>query len=67
MQSITCLATDAPLTADSRGASSFPTLSHAFVEIGYEIISTVIPLPSAESFKKCCCQLQAEVCARSTG
>ena len=33
----------------------------------YEIISTVILLPSAESFKKGCCQLQAKVCARSTG
>ena len=32
-----------------------------------EIISTVILLPSAESFKKGCCQLQAKVCARSTG
>ena len=29
--------------------------------------STVILLPSAESFKKGCCQLQAKVCARSTG
>ena len=29
----------------------------------YEIISTVILLPSAESFKKDCCQLQAKVCA----
>ena len=28
--------------------------------------STVILLPSAESFKKGCCQLQAKVCARST-
>ena len=28
------------------------------------IISTVILLPSAESFKKGCCQLQAKVCAR---
>ena len=33
----------------------------------YEIISTVILLPSAESFKKDCCQLQAKVCAQSTG
>ena len=33
----------------------------------HEIISTVILLPSAESFKKGCCQLQAKVCARSTG
>ena len=38
-----------------------------FVEIDHEIISTVILLPSAESFKKGCCQLQAKVCARSTG
>ena len=41
--------------------------SHTFVEIDHEIISTVILLPSAESFKKGCCQLQAKVCARSTG
>ena len=27
---------------------------------------TVILLPSAELFKKGCCQLQAKVCARST-
>ena len=30
----------------------------------HEIISTVILLPSAESFMKGCCQLQAKVCAR---
>ena len=41
--------------------------SHTFVEIDHEIFSTVILLPSAESFKKGCCQLQAKVCARSTG
>ena len=35
--------------------------------IDNEIISTVILLPFAESFKKGCCQLQAKVCARSTG
>ena len=29
----------------------------------YEIISKVFLLPSAESFKKDCCQLQAKVCA----
>ena len=34
------------------------------MEIDYEIISTVILLPSAESFMKGCCQLQAKVCAR---
>ena len=37
------------------------------MEFDHEIISTVILLPSAESFKKGCCQLQAKVCARSTG
>ena len=35
--------------------------------IDHEIISTVILLPSAESFKKGCFQLKAKVCARSTG
>ena len=41
--------------------------SHTFVEIDHEIISTVILLPSADSFKKGCCQLQAKVCAQITG
>ena len=66
-QSVTCLATDASLTADPGVMSSIPARSHTFVEIDHEIISTVILLPSAESFKKGCCQLQAKVCARSTG
>ena len=66
-QLVTCLATDASLTADPGVASSIPAWSHTFVEIDHEIISTVILLPSAESFKKGCCQLQAKVCARSTG
>ena len=66
-QSVTCLATDASLTADPGVASSIPARSHTFVESDHEIISKVIPLPSAESFKKGCCQLQAKVCARSTG
>ena len=71
MQSVTCLATDVSLTADQGVASSIPARSHTFVEIDYEIISTVISmvilLPSAESFKKGCCQLQAKLCALSTG
>ena len=66
-QSVTCLATDACLTADPGVASSIPARSHTFVEIDHEIISTVILLPSADSFKKGCCQLQAKVCARITG
>ena len=66
-QSVTCLATDACLTADSGVASSIPVRSHTFVEIDHEMISTVIFLPSADSFKKGCCQLQAKVCARITG
>ena len=60
VQSVTCLATDASLTADPGVVNSIP----AFVEI---IISTVILLPSAESFKKDCCQLQAKVSAQSAG
>ena len=40
--------------------------SHTFLEIDYEIISMVIFLPSAESFKKDCCQLQVKVCTGST-
>ena len=65
-QSVMCLATDACLTADPGVASSIPVGSHTFVEIDHEMISTVI-LPSADLFKKGCCQLQAKVCARITG
>ena len=66
-QSVTWLATDASLTANSGVTSSIPARSHTFLEINHEIISMVILLPSAESFKKGCCQLQAKVCAQSTG
>ena len=66
-QSVTCLATDACLTADPGVASSIPVRYHTFVEIDHEIISTVILLPSADLFKKDCCQLQAKVCAQITG
>ena len=47
-QSVTCLATDACLTADQGVASSIPARSHTFVEIDHEMISTVILLPSAD-------------------
>ena len=53
-QSVTCLATDASLTADQGVASSIPARSYTFLEIDHEIISTVILLPFAESFKKGC-------------
>ena len=66
-QSVTCLATDVCLTADPGIASSIPARNHTFVEIDHEIISTVILLPSADLFKKGCCQLQAKVCAQITG
>ena len=66
-QSLVWLATDACLTADPGVASSIPAQSHTFVEIDYEMISTVILLPSADSFKKGCCQLQSKVCAQITG
>ena len=55
------------LTADPGVASSIPLRSHTFVAIDHEMISTFILLPSADSFKKGCCQLQAKVCARITG
>ena len=41
-QSVTCLPTDASLTADPGVASLFLAWSHTFVEIDHEIISTVI-------------------------
>ena len=47
-----CLATDACQTAYPGVTSSIPARSHTFMEIDREIISTVILLPSAESFKK---------------
>ena len=55
------------LTADPGVASSIPVRPHTFEEIDHEMISMVILLPSADSFKKGCCQLQAKVCARITG
>ena len=66
-QSVTCMATDASLTADPGVVSLILAQPHTFVEIDHDIISMVILLPSAESFKKGCCQLQGKVCARSTG
>ena len=66
-QSATCLPTDTSLTVDPGVASSTSARSHTFVEIDHEIISTVILLALGESFKIGCCQLQAEVCAWSTG
>ena len=43
-QSVTCLATDACLTAYPGVAGSIPARYHTFVEIDHEIISTVILL-----------------------
>ena len=61
------LFSDGSLTADPGVASLIPAQSHTFMEIDHEIISMVILLLSAESFKKGCCQFQAKVCTRSTG
>ena len=54
-QLVTCLATDVCLTVDPGVASLILVRSHTFVEIDHEMISTVILLPSADSFKKGCC------------
>ena len=66
-QSVTCLVTNACLNADTGISSLNPAPSHTFVEIDHEIISMVILLPSADSFKKGCCQLEAKVCPQITG
>ena len=65
--SVTCLTTDAGLTADTEIVSLIPARSHTFMDIDHEIISTVILPPSTDAFKKGCCQLQAKVCAQITG
>ena len=66
-QTVTCLATDSSLPADPGVMSSIQARYHTFEEIDHEMISTVILSPSAKSFKKGYCHLQAKVCARSTG
>ena len=53
-QSVTCLTTDVSLTGDPGVASLIPARSHTLVEIDREIISMIILLPSADSFKKSC-------------
>ena len=62
-----CLATDANLPADPWVASLIPARSHTFVEIDHKIVSTIFLLPSAESFMKGCCQLQAKICLQIPG
>ena len=52
VQSVTCLATDVCLTADP--GAQVRCRPHTLLEIDYEILSKVILLPSAESFKKVC-------------
>ena len=56
VQSVTCLTTDAYLNADPGVTCSIQARSHTFMKIDHETISTVILLPSADSFKKGCCQ-----------
>ena len=53
-QSVTSLTADACLTADPGVASLIQAQSHTLAEIDHEIISTVILLPSVDSFKKGC-------------
>ena len=64
--SLTYLATDACLTSYPGVGSSIPAQSHTFMKIDHEIIFKVVLLPSADAFKKGCCQLQAKVFARIT-
>ena len=53
------------LTADPGVASLIWVLSHTFMEINHEIISTIILL--LPLIQEGCCQLQAKVYAQSTG
>ena len=55
-QLVICLTKDACLTADPGVAISIPVWSHNLVEIDHEIISLVIFLHSADSFKEDYCQ-----------
>ena len=59
--------TEACLTADPWVASLILARSLTSVETDHKLISTFILIPSVESFKKGCGQLQANICARSTG
>ena len=47
----------------SRGHKFDTVQSNIFVEIDHEIVSSVLLLRLAQSFKKGCCQLQAKVYA----
>ena len=60
-----CLTADTCLTADPGVTSSIQAWSYTIVEIDREIISMAIP--PFRWIKKGCCQLQARVCAQSTG
>ena len=55
--STACKVSDYRCVSDcrSRVASLIPARSHTLVEINHVIISMVILLPSADSFKKVCC------------
>ena len=63
-QSVTCLTTDAYLTADPGVVSLIQARSHTSLEIGHETISTAILLPSAD--KEGLSSVKAKVCAQST-
>ena len=58
------LTTNTCLTADPGLVSLILARPHAFVGIDHEIISLVILLISADSFKKGCCQLQVKICVQ---
>ena len=63
---VTCVTSNADLTADPGVARLILARSHTFLDIDYRLISMVI-LPPADLFKKVCCQLLAEECARIAG
>ena len=62
-----CLAADMCLTADPGVTSLIAVLSHTFVEIDHEIISTAILLPSADLRMVVVSYKRKYDCAQSTG
>ena len=66
-QSVTCLATEACLTADPGVTSSILVQSHTFMKIGHEIISVVISSRRLNHSRWVVVTSDFFVCARSTG
>ena len=61
-QSVTCLTTDARLTADPGVVSYIQARSHSFVVIDHEVISTFILFLLADSFRRVVVSYKQSMC-----